>query len=63
MRKLTAAENRFVSGGGDECPAEPSGSSFGGVTDSGILVPDVFDIYEKLVEATSNAIEEIANLF
>ena len=63
MRELTAAESRFVSGGGDGCPAESSGSSYGGVTDSGVIAPDLGDIYKELVEATSNAIELIANAF
>ena len=63
MRELTAAEFRFVSGGGDGCPAESSGSSYGGETDSGISVPDLGGIYDGLVAAASNAIERIANAF
>lgn len=63
MRELTAAELRFVSGGGDDCPAESSGNSYGGETDTGMGGPDLGGIYEGLVAAASNAMERIANAF
>ena len=61
MRELTATELRFVSGGGDACPADSSGNSYGGVTDTTTLAQDLINIYEGLVEATSYVIERVAN--
>ena len=59
MRELTINELSFVSGAGDECPAD--GNNLGGITEPGSLGGDLISIYEGVVEATSYVIERVAN--
>jgi len=63
MRELTATELRFVSGAGEECPADSGGggNSYGGVDDPTTFGEDLINFYEGLVEATSYVIERVAN--
>ena len=62
MRELTMAEVVLVSGGdGDSCSAEDSGSgnTYGGVSDTSQVGPDIINAYEGLVEAASYIIERV----
>ena len=61
MRELTVSEIGFVGGGAEQCTSNQGGNNYGGVTDSGSGGQDIIDIYEGLVEATSDIIERVAN--
>jgi len=64
MRELTVDEAVFVSGGhgaGACTPENSGGNNFGGITDSNTVGPDIINIYEGLVEATSHIIERVAD--
>jgi len=60
MRELTLEEIGFVAGAGDDCSGG-SGNSYGGVTDTSVIGKEIIEIYEGMIEATSYAIERVAN--
>lgn len=61
MRELTTSEFELVSGGTGVCTPEDSGNDYGGITDVGSVGPELIEIYEGLVAATSHVIERVAN--
>lgn len=61
MRELTTSEFGLVSGGTGVCTPEDSGNDYAGITDTGSIGPELIEIYEGLVAATSHVIERVAN--
>jgi hypothetical protein len=64
MRLLNEMELEMVCGAEGVCtPTDPSGNTYGGVTNTGSVGQDLIKIYEGLVEVTSHVIERVVNTF
>lgn len=63
MRLLNEMELQMVCGAEGVCTPENSGNSYGGITNTKQVGPDLINIYEGLVEATSHVIERVASAF
>lgn len=62
MREIQGMELSLVAGGGEgQCsPADGSGNSYGGVTDTTTVGGELINFYEGLVSAVSHVIERVA---
>lgn len=62
MRLLNEMETGLVCGAEGVCtPSDPSGNTYGGVTNTKAVGDELIAIYEGVVSAASHIIERVAN--